>query len=482
MPLSLEEIAILANEYARRYIKKGTTQLETNSYSEMEQLALSSGISDLRDEVKSNVNAHPIEESLEIEIETIQKYSLGNCEEIAKMAFYYVITHHPHIYAGVYSIDKGDHVFLIIGDKKPKKPLSQHLNNWDESAYVCDSWSNKIYPLGEWTQELEAYQYTPVALSEDAISARQIQYEALVEQGVILENPANQTRNFSSTICDKKGNTLGKTHFFYFNRNNYTISLDPQQQFIRPLAGLDSISQYQYGSTYRREKIKSVLIALRPFKDIFPVKTECLQQLLNKRALLWDQNRNKRLGSDEQLQRDEWVNQSIQILNNFKTYLRDSSEPITQKLCVLPISEQIQEIDNTIHCLEQLLYNHVLQDIALFDNTDDKFRQKIKAILKEYHCPASKKTAVKNAMSKADGDINNFIRYFYSAVKPTLQVRRNPILDKIRGFFLSPVDVKGAKIVEQLEEHITEYNKLSPSPRVPLENQNDPIKYWGWIQ
>ncbi len=66
---------------------------------------------------------------------------------------------------------------------------------------------------------------------------------------------------------------------------------------------------------------------------------------------------------------------------------------------------------------------------------------------------------VEGAIAKSEGDINSFVRYFYEVIKPTLQIRRNPNLDRVRGFFtLSKPDVKGAEISEQLEALINNYS------------------------
>lgn len=458
MPLSIHEIAVLAKEYARSHIKKGSTQLETNDYAEIQQLAVESGILDLRNEVNFNVNSHTREESLEVRIETVKKYSLGNCGELAEMALYYVVTYHPQVYAQVYSIGNGDHNFLIIGKKKPHLPM--RLETWDEDAYVCDPWSNTIYPVAEWKEKLKYYKYTTTALSEDTKRIQQAKYTDLKKSGVILEKPDFRRRFFVSQIYDKAGNNIGKTYFFNRNTNNYTISLN-SNHFVTPVEDYDSISQYQYGSLYRRAKIKSVIIFLRPFKAIFS-DIECLDQLLKEKYLLRDGSINEHLEPTERSRREELINQSIHILKKFKVYLQDlGDEPETQKKCAVPVLEQIQEIDSAISCLNQLLEKCELQDVDQLNNTpikDDQFNHAVKAILNNYQCPTSKKMAVDIALAKTEGDVNDFISYFYKVVKPALQIRRNPILDRIRGFFFSPVDVKGAKIAEQLEDFISEYS------------------------
>lgn len=457
MPLLINEIALLAKEYARSHVKKGSTQLETNKYAEVRQLAVASAILDLREEVTSNVNSHASEESLEVETETVKKYSLGNCGEMAKMALYYIITHHPQVYAQVYYIGNGDHAFLIIGKKKP--PLTTRLETWDEDAHICDPWSNTVYPVTQWKEKLEDYKYKYTGLSEDTKRFQKLKYKDLKKNGFILQTPDYKKKFFVSRMYDKSGKIIGKTYFFGLSKENYTIPLN-NNHFMRPVTDYDSISQYQHGSIYRRDKIKSAIIALRPFKDIFP-DTKCFHQLLSERQLLWDHSINENLRPDERLRREELVKQSIAILKNFKRYLQNFNYASNiQGMCALPVLEQ-QEIDNTIDCLDQLLKSRALQDVALLNNTpikDDQFSQEVKKILTKYSCPSLKKMAVEGAIRRVDQDVNAFISYFYKVVKPTLQIRRNSTLDRIRGFFSSPVEVKGAKISEQLEELINNYS------------------------
>lgn len=81
-----------------------------------------------------------------------------------------------------------------------------------------------------------------------------------------------------------------------------------------------------------------------------------------------------------------------------------------------------------------------------------------KEILEKYPCPSSKKIAVAEAIAKAE-DINSFTSYFYEILKPTLEIRRNPNLDKFRGFFTSKSStVKGAQVAQQLEKLIGSYS------------------------
>lgn len=389
MPLDIREIAILAKDYARQYIKKGYTQLENNSYPEENQCALEIAVEDIRDMVNSSFSSTKEEILYEREIEILKKYSLGNCGEIAQMALYYVVTHYPSLYAEYHSIINGDHVVLVLGKKKTSEP---RLEAWDEKAYICDPWSNNVYPVSEWRQHLK--NYVPYFLK-----ARYI---------------------------------------------NSTAPLDATQRLL-PNPKYNSIAFYHYGLTYRRDKIKRVLYLFQPFLDIF--HTECLNQLLCERYLLRDYNINKSLVPTELTRREDLVKQSIYLMKNFEKYLQNfQDEPEFLAKCTLPVAKQLQEIHSAIACLDTLLKGYAING--------KEFSVRVKEILEKYPCPNSKKMAIEGAIAKAE-DINSFASYFYETLKPTLEVRRNPIVDMIRGFFSSkPIPVKGAQIAQQLEKII----------------------------
>ncbi|HEY2567188.1 MAG TPA: hypothetical protein VGH95_05755 [Candidatus Aquirickettsiella sp.] len=394
MPQDISQIAIAAKNYARQYIKKGCTQLENNSYPIENQRALEIAVTDIRDEIHGSFISEKEEIFYERKIEILKKYSIGNCGEMSQLALYYVVTHYPSLYAEYHSIHNGDHVVLIIGKKKPSRPC---LEAWDEEAYICDPWSNKIYRVCEWQQHLKNYTYN-----------------------FINNRPINATVPL-----------------------NATQSLIPDPDF-------NSINFNYHGSTYRKSKIKSVLYLFRPFKDIF--HTECLDQLLCGRYFLRDYDINEPLETTEQALRETLVKQSIDLLKRFEEYLqRFQNDPEFLKKCALPVSNQLQKIHSAIACLDNLL--------------KVEFSIMVKDILKKYPCPSSKKIAVAEAIAKAE-DINSFTSYFYESLKPTLEIKRNPNLDKFRGFFTSKsITVKGAQVAQQLEKLIGQYSssQLRPS-------------------
>ena len=451
MPLSIRDIAISANEYARAHIQKGRTQIENNDLPEINKCALISGVMEVRSLILA-IEVPTVEELYEKEIEIIKKYSLGNCQQLAEMALFYLITAHPDVYGQCYYLGNGDHVFLVIGKKKPS--ISMLLETWDKEAHVCDPWSNKVYPLATWKENLENYVLVaqkPLPVEMQEFQRQKVNY--FKENKLILKKTNDSDPIVSRVLVyNNAGNCLGMSHFFHARQIN-TLSPLNHNHFFIPCYPLDSISLYFFGAMYRREKIRSMLILLRPFKDIF-YATECLYQLLDEKPLLQENRLRKYLESGELLRQTELIKQSIYLLNNFKKYLLTLGDELElQEKCALPVADQLKEIQESIACLEQLLTGHMVQDVYYLDNTpifDKGFSNSIKAILAQYPCPSSEKIIVETLLAGSEENLDSFVSYFYVVAKPTLNIKRNPIFDTMRGFFMSPKSVVNcARVVAQ---------------------------------
>lgn len=158
-----ERTAQEACRYARAFILKGYTQLAANSYDAYQRRALYKAVKDLRISTQE-YPLYSVEIDKEIQffnenINKCKKFSLGNCHEMALMALDYVIRYaSPSLNAEVYRIKGGDHVFLVVGRKKgsnPKKPLT-----WGKDAWICDPWSNKVYPASEYLSQTKNYYFS----------------------------------------------------------------------------------------------------------------------------------------------------------------------------------------------------------------------------------------------------------------------------------------------------------------------------------
>ncbi|MEI8125954.1 MAG: hypothetical protein WCG42_09370 [Parachlamydiaceae bacterium] len=147
-----EKLARNASKYSREHILEGSTQLESNGYDVNKRLALQRAIGDLRqaseDDKAFLLNIDYTICVFEQKIANCKKLAIGNCHELAQMALHYMITEQPDVNAEVYYIKGGDHVFLVVGRKIKSAP--HRPDTWGDEAYICDPWSNNVYPANEY--------------------------------------------------------------------------------------------------------------------------------------------------------------------------------------------------------------------------------------------------------------------------------------------------------------------------------------------
>lgn len=174
----IREQAEEAKNYAKQFILKGSTQLENNSFDARQRNHLTVGIENLRQLVWDcdEKNQDSILEYDEVTtefyetIEKSKKYSLGNCKELAMLALDYIATK-TNLDAEVYNIDNvegqygADHGFLVIGRAKDSDP--NQPETWGNNAYICDPWSNQVYPASEYRTQLKNFFSIPTNYSTD---------------------------------------------------------------------------------------------------------------------------------------------------------------------------------------------------------------------------------------------------------------------------------------------------------------------------
>lgn len=160
MPKILWDIAFAANDYARKRVIKGSTQLENNRLKKMQFKSLQSAMDDLRG--LAHLNQPFIVEDIlfykfKQTIKFTTKYSLGNCHELACLALYYILTQfkNENIRAEIYDVVGGDHAVLVIGRKENSDPLDP--TTWGDDALICDPWSNHVFKASDYLTELKCY-------------------------------------------------------------------------------------------------------------------------------------------------------------------------------------------------------------------------------------------------------------------------------------------------------------------------------------
>lgn len=153
-----EWVAREACDYARSIILKSSNQAINQQYDDLQRVALSKGLSDLRENLFQQPefileDNQGIRNYYEI-IAKARKFSLGNCTELALFALEHVVDIAPGVNAEYYHIKGGaDHAFIVIGrpiDTNPNKP-----ETWGDSTFICDPWANKVYPASKYLQELK---------------------------------------------------------------------------------------------------------------------------------------------------------------------------------------------------------------------------------------------------------------------------------------------------------------------------------------
>ncbi|KTC97604.1 hypothetical protein [Legionella erythra] len=151
-----------ACQYARGFIAKGSTQRVNNTYSSQQRLYLKKAIVDLRDMILSkdpyNLETDQAIQTFYKVVEQCKKFSLGNCFELALLSLEYLLITSPHIRAEVFTLNGGDHTFLIIGRNPASLPHSPHT--WGRNAFLCDPWANKVYPAYKYSCYLKSYYST----------------------------------------------------------------------------------------------------------------------------------------------------------------------------------------------------------------------------------------------------------------------------------------------------------------------------------
>ena len=160
-----------AKQYARSIIVKGSTQLENNklnqehfdhlrkgvegsTFSKLEGLGIKD-IIDIETERRIQNHENPVLATYNSIISVTSKYSLGNCHELAVQALDYILRYAPEINAEVYTIEGGDHVFLVLNRDPYSK--AEDPSNWGDNAVICDPWADEAYPAKDCSTRLKNF-------------------------------------------------------------------------------------------------------------------------------------------------------------------------------------------------------------------------------------------------------------------------------------------------------------------------------------
>src|SRR3990167_2322479 len=161
---SREDTMVLAKaacQKARQIIKTGAAQIENNGFSRQQRESRVKAIEAIREHFKESES-----DFLNIDINKIarfvfeghrysKKYSIGNCSELSKSAFVYLLKRTDNV--EVVEIVGGDHVFVII-NRSSSSDL-QHPDTWGDTSVICDPFTNKVFPAADYKTQLQAYSF-----------------------------------------------------------------------------------------------------------------------------------------------------------------------------------------------------------------------------------------------------------------------------------------------------------------------------------
>ncbi|MBX9703772.1 MAG: hypothetical protein K2X39_06430 [Silvanigrellaceae bacterium] len=149
------KIAELACSYARHHLSNGSTQMENNNLDVDIFEELFKSVLKMRKKINDRCEKYFFskQKSLQdvslsnfiIKVIISSSYGLGNCGELALLAFLYILRDYPGKRAEVMDIVNADHTFLVIGreiDSNISDPLS-----WGEDAVIVDALNDRKYSV-----------------------------------------------------------------------------------------------------------------------------------------------------------------------------------------------------------------------------------------------------------------------------------------------------------------------------------------------
>lgn len=200
------KIARKASGYARDHIREGTTQLINNTYDIDKRRALAKALTDIRDDSRYDILLLSIDDVVrrfEQRVADCKKFSIGNCYELALMALDYMINDHPEVNAEVFRIEGGDHAFLVIGRQVNSDPSDPET--WGDVAYICDPWSDKVYPAADYKSKLKNYYSEMVPESRSPINLIE---DFNTEKHKLMPIPKHNTTHILSETAQANSNLL----------------------------------------------------------------------------------------------------------------------------------------------------------------------------------------------------------------------------------------------------------------------------------
>ncbi len=157
-PGQLSSLARKAVTYAQQHILLGNTKPFYNQFKLDTRNQLANVVRAMRSTINHSVIVSPIEAVTLYNnyLSASQDTHVGNCLEIAIVAFNKFHSDHPEINAEIFCITDNDgenanHVFFVVG-RNPNSD-EKNPNTWGKDTLICDGWQieheNQVYPISQ---------------------------------------------------------------------------------------------------------------------------------------------------------------------------------------------------------------------------------------------------------------------------------------------------------------------------------------------
>jgi len=166
-----------------------------------------------------------------------QQFGIGNCEELATEAFFYLLKKkHPHLRVELMSFNKpgGDHAFVVLG----RKPGSDEndVSTWGDEAVICDPWARKIFPASLAKKYLQNYIELDCSTGLPNLEA----YHPLKHQIKVIVSNTMSTKEFLASSVLKEKAEVGSL----LNKFNHASNYEEKKQIALKILNLPYISQW----------------------------------------------------------------------------------------------------------------------------------------------------------------------------------------------------------------------------------------------
>ncbi|MBA2710685.1 MAG: hypothetical protein H0U57_08860 [Tatlockia sp.] len=320
----VENAAKEACFFAVQSILKASTHLATNNLEESQRKILHDSVHEIRDHVPLASYSIPkvighFFESVEIS----QKYSLGNCGELAYSALHYLSCRYPELRAEAYTIISGDHVFVVIDRKEGSN--ERDPATWGADAFICDPLVGKYYPAADYKTELKAFEREAHYINKLYEIKPFHRFLSVINSGEIREQVVRKSddlfKNLDSALVDLKKDLFVIVKTLQSKNEENTDKILVVSNLIKRLEKL--------GDLKNPEKLYNIYTSMTQ-KNISKISYQTVGEL--ERALKIDQEETKILNNHHFFESQPIINSWVQWFLNLIHYFPESKSNVDRAL------------------------------------------------------------------------------------------------------------------------------------------------------